>query len=175
MMIMLCVFCLVLLCLIVVSGMAMRYIFRSDSPALAAEPAFERSPEFYMPMERLLSEQDFHFLASRPGVTPQLVSRVYRERRQIFRQYLRFLRADFTMVTASIRALMVASEISRGDLAITLVRARLLFALGTIAIEVRLLLHACGFHGQPIHVIPLTAALTKMRLELALLAPVPAL
>jgi len=124
MMIVLFALCLILFCLVLVSGMEKRQFFRGNSPMRAAETTPEKSPDFYMPMERLLSEQDFHFLASRPGVTPQLISRMYRERRQIFRQYLRSLDEDFTMVTASIRALMVASEFSRGDLASTLVRAR---------------------------------------------------
>src|SRR5436190_11149471 len=49
----------------------------------------------YRPMLRLLSEDDYKFFAAQPGVTPKAVEQFRRERRRVFKSYLRNLVRDF--------------------------------------------------------------------------------
>ena len=49
---------------------------------VAVDESLVLSPGKYQPMERLLREDDFRFLASQPGYTPQLGRRLRAERRR---------------------------------------------------------------------------------------------
>lgn len=95
-------------------------------------------------MERLLNEGDFRFLATQPGFSPQMGRRFRAQRRRIFRSYLRNLRMDFGRMSVAVQALILHAAEDRGDLAAALMRQRLMFTLGMLAIEARLLLHAVG-------------------------------
>ena len=95
-------------------------------------------------MERLLNDSDFRFLATQPGFSPQLGRRFRTQRRRIFRSYLRNLRKDFGAMSLAVQALILHAGEDRGDLAAALMRQRLVFMLGMLAIEARLLLHAFG-------------------------------
>ncbi|MCX6619576.1 MAG: hypothetical protein NTY38_00560 [Acidobacteria bacterium] len=48
----------------------------------------------YKPMERLLSEQDFMFLAAVAGDRPEIGNKLRRDRRRVLRSYLRTIRRD---------------------------------------------------------------------------------
>ena len=102
------------------------------------------SPGKYRPMERLLGEEDFRFLAAQPGYTPQLGRRFRSERRRLFRGYLRNLRKDFGRVTTACHLLLIHSASDRKDLASALLRQRLTFNLAMLGVQGRLLLHAAG-------------------------------
>ena len=102
------------------------------------------SPAKYRPMERLLGEEDFRFLASQPGFSPKLGRRLRTERRQIFRGYLRSLSRDFSSISAACHLLIVHSAEDRAELASSLIRQRFVFGLGMLAVEGRLVLHAAG-------------------------------
>ena len=52
----------------------------------------------YRPMQRLLSDTDLKYLASQPGITASTVKQLRRERRRIFRAYLRNLVPRFPSV-----------------------------------------------------------------------------
>ena len=95
-------------------------------------------------MARLLREDDFCFLAAQPGFSPQMGRRFRADRRRICRGYLRNMRKDFGRLSLALRVLMVHAAEDRADLAAALMRQRLLFALGMLAVEARLLLHAVG-------------------------------
>src|SRR5580692_10972349 len=51
----------------------------------------------YRPMERLLTEEDYRFLASQPGIDKKALRRLRGERRKIFRGYLACLSHDFAL------------------------------------------------------------------------------
>ncbi len=49
----------------------------------------------YRPMERLLSEEDYWFLANQPGFDKRMLRRIRSERRKVFRGYLASLSQRF--------------------------------------------------------------------------------
>jgi hypothetical protein len=130
---------------------------------IAMDPvAPEIDPDRYRPMERLLRDEDIHYLAAR-GVDRRTISRMRAERRAIFRKYLRSLRFDFGRVAGTVRLAMVESHEARPDLLTALVRARVFFAYTLVMMEMRLSLHAIGWSGIAIDVRPAIAALETMR------------
>jgi hypothetical protein len=102
------------------------------------------SPDKYRPMTRLLQEEDFRFLSSQPGFSPRLGRHFRTERRRIFRGYLRSLSKDFARVSLACQMLIIHASDDRGDLATSLIRKRLMFRFGMVAIQGRLLLHTAG-------------------------------
>jgi hypothetical protein len=84
----------------------------------------------YRPMERLLSEEDYRFLASQPGFDKKMLRRIRSERRKVFRGYLACLSRDFSLVGAALRLMMMYSAQDRPDLAGILYKQQALFALG---------------------------------------------
>src|SRR5258708_17833329 len=105
---------------------------------VAVDQCLVLSLEKYRPMERLLQEDDFRFLAAQPGFSPQLGRRFRTERRRIFRGYLRNLRRDFSRLSSAFRILIVHSVEDRGDLSKSLMRMQVMFALGMLTVEGRL-------------------------------------
>jgi hypothetical protein len=93
-------------------------------------------------MERLLSEEDFRFLANQPGFDKKMLRRIRSERRRVFRAYLVCLNRDFSLVGAALRLMMMYSTHDRPDLAGILYKQQALFALGMLAVQWRLFLHA---------------------------------
>ena len=120
-------------------------------------------------MERLLDERDFRFLASQPGLSPQMGRRFRAQRRCIFRVYLRNLRNDFGRMSLAVSGLMVHAAEDRGDLAAALIGQRTFFMLGMLAIEARLLLHAVGV--GTIDVSGMVESFETIQLQIRLLVP----
>lgn len=131
----------------------------------------ELTPGKYRPMQRLLQEDDFRFLAAQRGFTPGLGRRLRTERRRIFRGYLRNLSRDFGKVSAACQMLVVHSAEDRADLAAGLMRQRFLFGLGMLAVEGRLLLHAAGV--GTVDVRGLVASLETMQSQIHILLTPP--
>jgi hypothetical protein len=127
------------------------------------------SVDRYRPMERLLDDEDYRFLASQPGFSPKLGRCLRAQRRKAFRGYLRCLRRDFDRICVAIQLLLVNAQQDRPDLAATLFKQRALFAGGLLMVECRLLLHACGW--GTVDVRNLIAVLDTMRVELRQLTP----
>jgi hypothetical protein len=124
----------------------------------------------YRPMERLLGDEDYRFLGSQPGVSKNTLRRMRAERRKIFRGYLVCLRQDFNLVGAALRMMMMYSTQDRADLAGILYKQQALFAVGMLAVEWRLALHALGL--GTVDVRSLVRAMENMRLELRQMIPV---
>ena len=123
----------------------------------------------YRPMERLLSEDDYSFLASHPGVARKTLRRMRSERRRIFRSYLTCLSNDFSLVGAALRLMIMYSSQDRPELAGILYKQQFLFAFNMLAVEWRLLLHACGLGN--VDVTDLVEVMECMRLELRQMIP----
>ena len=100
---------------------------------LTTEWIDEVSAERYLPMLRLLQEDDFKFFRSEPGFTSSMETSLRKQRSDIVRGYLRSLSADFGRVCATLRVLMVQSEEDRPDLASVLLHQQAMFACGLMA------------------------------------------
>lgn len=170
--------CFVTVCLLVAVSLRLRTLLTPRTPKsdlLPAQDAGVSAAQFYRPMQRLLADEDFLFLSERPEISPAEVSRMRAERRRIFRQYLAALSTDFADLTSRLRAIMVESPHSREDLALAILKSRMLFSAALIVIEGRLLLHACGLYRIQISAGNLIEGLTQMQRELEQFSRVPAL
>ena len=113
-------------------------------PAAAAGRIEDLSTARYKPMERLLAEDDFEFLAAQRGLSPAVARKLRQERRRIFRGYLRDLRRDFDSVYGVLGELMLHSTEDRRDLAVALARQKWAFTLALVRVEGRLAMHQLG-------------------------------
>jgi hypothetical protein len=119
----------------------------------------------YKPMLRLLSDGDLGFAAA----NPKLRSKIRSQRREVFRGYLRCLTKDYARLLSGIRGMMVESGVDRPDLAKTLARSRVQFALSLCRIELHLQLHALGI-GK-VDVSGLVEALDSLRGAVSVMTP----
>jgi hypothetical protein len=122
----------------------------------------------YRPMLRLLDEADYKFLATQPGYSKNYINRLRAERRGIFRAYLRNLVRDFHRLHMAARMVLVYAPQDRSDLAMTLMRQRVLFTFAILSVEYRLVLHTVGI--GTVDVSQLIAALDNMRVRVGDLA-----
>ena len=107
----------------------------------------ELSTDRYRPMLRLLDATDFQFLRTQPGFTPEMATRLRRQRVQAFRGYLRLLEADFDQVAAALRMILAQSAVDRPELVSQVFERRVKFALGVIGVRCHLLLFGFGSSG----------------------------
>jgi hypothetical protein len=162
-------------------GLALGFLYRTLAARKNSTDSMDEllvlSPGKYRPMERLLGEEDFRFLASQPGYSPKLGRRLRSERRQIFRGYLRSLSRDFGGITSACRLLILHSAEDRAELASMLLRQEFMFAFGMMAIEGRLLLHAAGIGTVDVRglVESLETMQTQVRVLLSPPQPMPAM
>ena len=99
------------------------------------------SPESYAPMERLLDEQDFVFLARQPGYEPGIARRLRAERKAIFRGYLARLVRDFNQLLGLAKLMVVFAEKDRSEFATALWRQQATFYWAICILEIRLALY----------------------------------
>jgi hypothetical protein len=131
------------------------------------------SLERYEPMSRLLAEEDFLFLAAQPGYRPEMGAKLRRERRRIFRLYLRELAQDFHGLHRQARALVAESHAEHSGLVGLLMHQQITFWRAMAGIELRLA--ASRLNLANVDVRGLLDSIEAMRLDLArLAAPVPA-
>ena len=153
----------------VVAVLARRLACTATSLPLTAEWIDELSIERYRPMMHLLDAGDVEFLRSQPGFTPAMAAKLRAERCQVFRGYLRCLRADFQRVCAALKLLMVHSRYDRPDLASVLIHQQVMFECGMVLVGFRLFLYRWGVCG--VDVTDLVKIFDVMRLELRRLVP----
>jgi hypothetical protein len=149
-------------------------MFSQDSKRFEAILSDDRIAYRYRPMERLLRESEWAYLASQPGFEPSRVRAVKSERRKVFRAYLKCMSADFASVCYLIRVLMIQSPIARPDLARAIGKFRLRYALALLRIEFRLLAHAAGVTSVQIDVSGLTSSLEQLAAQVRSLQVAPA-
>jgi hypothetical protein len=142
---------------------------RITSPASISECDSEWLSNFsisaYRPMLRLLSESDYTFLATQPGITKETIRQLRRDRRRIFRAYLRNLVRDFHRLHLAARMTLIYSSQDRPDLAKALMLQRVRFAGAVLQVEYRLCLHTFGL-GH-VDVTDLLGALEGMRMNVS--------
>ncbi len=126
---------------------AMVWAYRQRRQAmrlLAAEPADPFSTDAYRQAEMLLSEDDFEFLKKQPGYAPEIGAHWKRERRRIFRMYLRELTTDFYRLHQMAREMVANAGAESAPLVGTLIRQQIAFSVALGILEGRLALHAMG-------------------------------
>jgi hypothetical protein len=127
----------------------------------------------YRPMERLLDEDDIAFLKSQPGFEPGMDQDLRSQRRKVFRMYLRNLGRDFNRLHYALRLTVLHSPQDNPELAKTLIKQKVLFFVGFLAVRIKLEAYALGV--GTVDVRGLVATLDTMRTELnsMLASPVP--
>ena len=119
----------------------------------------------YQPMAALLAEEDLAFLQAQPGYHAAMGARWKRERRQLFRLYLRELKNDFGRLHAQARKMVAQSGAESAGLVEVLMRQQMTFLRATTALEFRLVLHAMGI-GK-VDIAPFMQMIEAMRVDLA--------
>jgi hypothetical protein len=108
--------------------------------APSADIAEEFSAQRYEPMAHLMADDDLQFLAAQAGVDAQDIDEFKRERRQIFRMYLRELAADFERLHRRARELASVAPEQHSELVTMLMGQQVAFWRLLAGIEIRLVL-----------------------------------
>src|SRR5271156_3392959 len=99
----------------------------------------------YAPMERLLDQTDFAFLASQPGCDPRIAKTLLVRRRQAFNGYLRMLIRDFNQLHAIARWMLVYSPADRPAFARALRRQYAMFFLAVFGVRCKVAFYPWGW------------------------------
>jgi hypothetical protein len=148
-----------------------RLASRLDAQQCTAEWLDTFSLERYAPMERLLDEGDFAFLASQPGYREEIGKRLRAERRKVFRGYLRSLVRDFNQLMRIGRMMVVYSTQDQQEFAHDLLHQQVKFYARVGALELQLALYPLGWRGLDVR--GLLAALGTMRARVQSLTQEP--
>jgi hypothetical protein len=143
------------------AGLFWRLASRFDAQQCTADWLDSFSVESYAPMERLLERSDVAFLASQPGYRPEIGKRLMRERRKIFRAYLRLLVRDFNQLLGIGKLMVVYSSRDQQEFALSLRRQQLKFYGRVGALHLQLVLYPLGWTSVDAR--GLLAALGAMR------------
>ena len=146
-----------------------RLISPAAITACAPDWLDEFSIEKYRPMLRLLDQEDYNFLALQAGQTASTLRKLRRERRRIFRAYLRSLTADFHRLHLAGKLILVYSQEDRSDLAAKLVQQRITFSVAVVKVHMNLVLHTLGI--GTVDVRNLLGTVENLRLEVASASP----
>lgn len=121
----------------------------SSTKVRGVDPAWHKdfSVEKYRPLERLLSEDDVRFLKEQPGYEPGMEKAFRRERRKVFRSYLKNLGQDFNRLHSALRLMVLYAPETEANLATKLVQQKAVFFAGLAMVHLRLCLHGFGL-GQ---------------------------
>lgn len=119
----------------------------------------------YQPMAALLADDDLVFLQAQPGYRAAMGARWKRERRRLFRRYLRELKSDFRRLHAQAREMVAQSGAESAGLVEVLMKQQMIFLRATTALEFRLALQAMGI-GK-VDVAPFMQLIEAMRVDLA--------
>jgi len=156
------------------AGIAVALALRKVASPKLAHPVTaawieELSIDRYRPMLRLLDGDDREFVQNRSTLGKGEFAQFRSERARIFRGYLQWLNADFAAVSMALKVVMIQADIDRPDLASTLLRNQVRFAVGMVLVQARLALFELGI--GTVDVRSLLTLFDSMRLELRSLAP----
>jgi hypothetical protein len=112
--------------------------------SLAAQDDAEFSIARYEPMGRLMCEEDLQFLKAQPGYTAEIGREFSRERRRIFRLYLRELARDFHRLHTHARVVVASLAAEHSPLVGMLLRQQIRFSYEMAAVEMKLSLSWAG-------------------------------
>ncbi len=144
------------------------WIYRPSAQESAAlHEQGEFSLDRFEPMARLLSDEDFQFLKAQPGFKPEIGKKFLRERRRIFRLYLRELAAEFHRLHAYARSIVATLPSENSALVGMLLRQQVRFWYEISALELRISL---GSLGASVNARGLVNAISQMQTEISQLA-----
>lgn len=103
------------------------------------------SLETYAPMERLLDRTDFAFLASHPGSNPDILKKLLRRRKKLFKKYLGLLARDFNRLVTLGKLMLVHSAEDKAELGHELWRLQLAFYSGLLLVRCKLAIYPWGW------------------------------
>jgi len=118
----------------------------------------------YAPMQRLLDEKDFKFLASQPGYRPEIARKLRAERREVLAGYLQLLTRDFNQLHAIAKMMLIHSAEDRPDFDKALWRQQFVFYYAVMAVRLRLVLMPLGWTAPDVS--KLIAPIESMRLHM---------
>ncbi len=124
----------------------------------------------YEPMARLLKEEDLLFLRSQPGFTPEIAKSFIRDRRRIFRLYLKELAGDFHRLHMHARVAVASLPSEHSPLVGMLIRQQARFWYEMAAVEIHLSLASIGLGAGSLDANGLVNAIGRMQAELSRLA-----
>jgi hypothetical protein len=122
--------------LVLVAPILARLFRRCEMSEITPEWLESFSVTAYYPMQGLLSDEDFRFLARQPGFDFSLYRKLRKERLLIFRQYLSRLISDFNRLHAAARALIAHGQQDRSDLMLRLFKLKVRFSFAVVGSEV---------------------------------------
>jgi hypothetical protein len=150
--------------LVMAAPVLVRLFWRCEMSEITPEWLESFSVASYYPMQGLLSDEDFRFLARQPGFDFSLYRKLRRERLLIFRQYLSRLILDFNRLHTTARFLIARGQEDRSDLIMRLFRLKIRFTFAVMASEMSYL--CCRIGIGKLEVRSLIARLEEMSLEL---------
>ena len=160
------------LAFVLIAPVTVRLLQRCRPEEITPEWLENFSPATYYPMQNLLSNDDFRFLAGQPGFDLSLYRKLRRDRLIIFRQYLGRLIGDFNRLHTIARLIVARSQHDRSDLVARLFKLKLQFMVAVIQAEMSYLLCLLGF--RLLYVRTTIARLEDMNSELKHLGALPA-
>ena len=122
--------------LVLVAPVLARLFRRCEMDEITPEWLENFSVTAYYPMQGLLSDEDFRFLARQPGFDFSLYRKLRRERLLIFQQYLRRLISDFNRLHTTARVLIARGQEDRSDLIMRLFQLKLRFSFAVMQSEI---------------------------------------
>lgn len=127
--------------------------------------------EFYRPLERLLADEDFEYLADQPGYKSRMSRHLRSQRRSIARQYIARIDADFETLHSVARRLLVGAPVDRAEFASALFHAKVSFEVSLFRVRTGLVLDAMGVSHADLR--GLSTSLAQMRETMQALSPTP--
>jgi hypothetical protein len=104
----------------------------------------EFSVDRYRPMERLLSERDFEFLARQPGYQPRIGKELRAARRRIFEGYLCLMVEDFNQLLGRAKLMVIYAPGDGSDVLRALFKQQIRFYALVCRVRLRLALSRFG-------------------------------
>jgi hypothetical protein len=136
-----------------------RLMKASDAP-VTVEWAQSFSLSAYAPMERLLNDEDFHFISSQQGSNRKILRELRARRVRIFSAYLGMMSRDFQRLHMLLQQYLVTASIDDPDIAATLVQQRWRFYRSILITQIQLKLYSVGIGSVSCQ--PLLEAMKKM-------------
>jgi hypothetical protein len=123
------------------------------------------SAESYLPMEKLLSGEDFEFLSRQPGFDLALYRKLRRERLEIFRMYLHRMIRDFGRLDFAARLIVANAAEDHSRVLAHLLWLKLRFS--TTVVRAELAYHLCRFGLGTLPCRALIARLEEMTAQIS--------
>lgn len=115
-------------------------------------PAKTEAKPFNMkPARRLLSQEDFEYLAKQPGFRPELARKLRADRARFFRLYLNQMSREFGRLHHTLRQLTLQAGMDRPEISRALLEQQVLFGAHMAKARVNLAFFQFGVKPVEVH------------------------